>query len=317
MTLKIYQTTPFVVEKIWGGLRLGEILGQIDKHIGETWHASTLNEGPCSEVNSKKTLDHFLTLPYLLKLIDTKDHLSIQVHPDDQYAKKNNLGSGKSECWLILDAAPGAGIYLGFKEGVSKEKFFSDVRASKDVSVHLNFFEVRPGDFFYIPAGAIHAIGKNVFLAEVQQSSGVTFRAWDWNRLDESGKARELHINQAYDVANFDLEFNKKIKDIKLNELFLSNARLSKFDLITHPDFKATLLTVSMSETTIDLNSLIASTNRPITLFSLKGKVSAEFEKKNERLKFKMKQWDCLVSQEDGVKIKLDIKEEAHLLIIS
>ena len=142
-------------------------------------------------------------LPYLVKLLDTSDNLSVQVHPDDEYAKFNENSSGKTECWVILDAKPGAGIYLGLKEGVSKKKFSQALQNKEDLSQYLKFFPVKKYDFFFVPAGSIHAIGEDVFLAEIQQSSGITYRVWDWNRVDDKGNSRELHIEKALDVINF------------------------------------------------------------------------------------------------------------------
>ena len=317
MDLKVYQTSPFIVEKIWGGSQLGKFLGLTNKIIGETWHASTLIEGPSFETRKQKTLDHFLQLPYLLKLIDTSDHLSIQVHPDDDYAKKNNLGSGKSECWLILEAQKGAGIYLGFQENVSKEDFFRDVKASKDISPYLNFFAVKSGDFFYVPAGTIHAIGKDVLLLEVQQSSGVTYRVWDWNRTDDNGQPRELHIEQALKITNFDLQFNRNLAALKQENLFSSESEAKCFLLVEHANFKATLLTISAQNSSFDLAFLVNKSTRPITFFLIKGSAEVVFSKGKVVLPFKINKWDCLVSAEEDAKIYLNAFEETSILIVS
>jgi len=222
--------TSHVVEKIWGGNKLALMKGiskdrdlNLDR-IGETWEVSLLKEGPSfggegrpiSEVVGDNAFD------YLVKFIDTSDDLSIQVHPDDDYAKKNEDSLGKTECWFILAADEGCGIYLGLKEGIDREHLERAITNEENVSELLNFCPIKAGDFFFVPAGTIHAIGKGVTLAEVQQSSGITYRVWDWNRLDSEGYSRELHVKKALDVINFEVNANKiesfKIKPIKKNQ---------------------------------------------------------------------------------------------------
>ncbi len=210
MKNSILYPTPHQVFKIWGGRRLANIFNlDTTEKVGESWVVSRHHDGP-SRVNGE-SLDRFLDetqLPYLVKLLDTSDNLSVQVHPDDEYARQVESSSGKTECWLILDAKPGAGIYLGLKEGVSKEDFSKALENKDNLSGYLKYFPVSKHDFFFVPAGTIHAIGKDVFLAEIQQSSGITYRVWDWNRLDDQGNSRELHIKQALDVTNFESDFN-------------------------------------------------------------------------------------------------------------
>lgn len=206
-------TKPVLIEKIWGTARLGVLKGSAsEKKIGESWEVSTLAEG-----NSLP--DTNIVLDYLIKFIDTSDHLSVQVHPGDEYAKLHENSSGKNECWLILESEPGCGIYLGFKSGVTKEQFQKGLQHNEDMSQYLNFYPTTPGDFFYVPAGAVHAIGKGVMLAEVQQSSGITYRVWDWNRVGDDGKPRELHVNKAMDVLNFDKRFNQELEKNHLSSL--------------------------------------------------------------------------------------------------
>jgi mannose-6-phosphate isomerase len=153
--------------------------------------------------------------PILLKIIDSADHLSVQVHPADNYVRLRPHESGKPECWYILEAAHGAGLYLGLKERVSKDALRRAIEQEEDVSQYLNFVEVHPGDFFVIDAGTIHAVGAGVTLIEPQKiapkKSGKTYRLWDWNRkydaqgnLNPNGKSRELHIEECFDVITFD-----------------------------------------------------------------------------------------------------------------
>lgn len=236
----LMKLAPHIVCKIWGGTKLNSLKSKNSSEpIGESWEVSALKEGPSYfEKRPLSELVEFEKLPYLIKLIDTSDHLSVQVHPDETYAKQNENAQGKTECWLILDAAPGAGIYLGFKPGVTKEKFEKAIRSSDDLTPFLRFFPVKRGDFFFVPAGSVHAIGKDVFLAEVQESSGITYRVWDWNRL-ENGKPRTLHIDKALDVLNFDNESNEPMSFCAREDLFSFNGeerlleeRLFNLDLV-------------------------------------------------------------------------------------
>ena len=153
--------------------------------------------------------------PILVKLLDAADHLSVQVHPSDDYAGLKPNESGKPESWYILEAEPRCGLYLGLREGVSDAQLRQAIDAQEDVSQYLNFVEVHPGDFFVIDAGTIHAIGAGVTLIEPQKiaskRSGKTYRLWDWNRKydaqgnkDPNGTPRELHIDDSFRVIDFE-----------------------------------------------------------------------------------------------------------------
>ena len=139
------------------------------------------------------------TFPLLIKFIDARDDLSIQVHPRDEDRHVLQPGeAGKTECWYILDAAPGAKLYLGFCAAISQEQFAQAI-TDGTLMQYIQAFDVKPGDFFYIPAGTLHAIGKGVYLAEVQQNSDTTYRVFDYNRL-QNGAPRALHVEQAMAV---------------------------------------------------------------------------------------------------------------------
>jgi mannose-6-phosphate isomerase len=213
MNKEIKNIKPYFDYKIWGGSKISKLFGLNTKDkIGEAWLISTHIKGS-SILSNGKLLREEIDLPYLIKIIDTTDNLSVQVHPDDQYAQKFENDLGKSECWYILEAEKNAGIYLGFKDGVTKDSFKEVVNQNKNVNEYLNFFPVQAGDFFYVPAGTVHAIGAGITLIEIQKSSGVTYRVWDWNRL-ENGKPRELHINKAFEVFDFNSRPNV-IKNVK------------------------------------------------------------------------------------------------------
>lgn len=140
--------------------------------------------------------------PLLLKLIDAKMPLSVQVHPDDAYAQKHENKLGKTEAWVILNAKPGAKLVYGVREGVSREQLGNAALQGRALEDLLRQVEVKRGDVFYIPAGTLHAIGEGILLYEIQQSSDITYRFYDWERRDEHGNKRTLHTCQALDVAS-------------------------------------------------------------------------------------------------------------------
>lgn len=153
--------------------------------------------------------------PLLVKLIDANDNLSIQVHPDDEYAVVfEDGGLGKNEMWYIIDAKPGSKLVYGLKPGITKE-IFSDAIYNGDIENCLRYIEVAPGDIINIPAGVVHAIGEGILIAEIQQNSNTTYRVYDYNRVDHNGNKRPLHIEQALDVINFSIS-GKKTKSTGL-----------------------------------------------------------------------------------------------------
>lgn len=143
-----------------------------------------------------------LLFPLLIKLIDAQDALSIQVHPNDQLAKERHNSYGKTEMWYIVDAEKDAQLCLGFNRPVTKEEYLKHV-ADGTLADILARVPVKQDDAYFIPAGAIHAIGKGILIAEIQQTSDITYRVFDWNRVDKNGKSRELHTELAVDAINF------------------------------------------------------------------------------------------------------------------
>jgi mannose-6-phosphate isomerase len=250
---------PHLVPKVWGGEKLKVLKGLSlsGEPLGESWEISRLGEG--SSLVKKESGRELLSdlvgkdqLPYLVKLIDTTDNLSIQVHPDDLFAKAHEDSLGKTECWLILDSVLGAGIYLGLRSGVSQEQLSKAIDNKENISHLMNFYPVKRGDFFFVPAGSIHAIGAGVTLAEIQQSSGVTYRVWDWNRLGLNGKERDLHVNKALQVIEFDKNKNSSCF-FQMKKGLLSQS--GKFELIRHSDFNVDLYNLSIdSEMSLSLS---------------------------------------------------------------
>lgn len=211
-------------EYIWGGSKIHELLhkdtGTLPR-VAESWEVSTHPAGKSIVENGAfrgKTLNEYFDqigwgtagryaarnhqLPILIKYIDAKENLSIQVHPNDKYARKHEGDNGKNEMWFVLAADEGAFIYLGFSRDVTKEEVRRRV-ADNTLEEVLNRVEVRPNEAFYIPAGTVHAIGAGCLICEVQQTSNVTYRIYDYGRTDENGKPRELHVKKALDVLDY------------------------------------------------------------------------------------------------------------------
>ena len=208
---KIYRLTPALFSNVWGGNKLRAYgKNSSEDRIGESWELSfvsgseALSDGvKTSELFPKelwgKRAQGFDFFPTLTKFIDARDKLSVQVHPSDDYALKNEGQYGKSEMWYVVDADEGAGLYMGF----NKEYTPCEVEAAiEDGSIEnmLSFKSVKPGDVFFIPAGTVHAIGGGVLIYEIQQNSTLTYRLYDYKRRDQSGKLRELHVEKAMKV---------------------------------------------------------------------------------------------------------------------
>jgi len=300
---------PHIVCKIWGGKLLSS-LKKIDSKepIGESWELSILPEGESSFMGKKlSTLIDSTRLPYLIKFIDTSDTLSVQVHPDEFYASQNENAKGKTECWLILEAGEGAGIYLGFIEGVTKEKFEKAIRAREDLTPYLRFYPVKKGDFFYVPAGSVHAIGKNVFLAEVQESSGITYRVWDFNRL-EKGKPRELHIDKALDVLNFAPEANEAMYFRAREDLFSYNGEQ---EILTEKLFKLDLINLVPNEV---LEKNLLKSERPISFVCFEGKGLLRL-KENE-LFFESYETILIPAEDEGT-LEIFAHEKVSFILVS
>lgn len=201
----------------WGGNKLGSLFNKAipDDQTGECLEVSAL-PGLESCSPEKQTLSELIELygkrllgnlvqgdfPLLLKLIDAKDQLSVQVHPDDSYAKLHEGKFGKTEAWVILAHEPGAELVYGLKEGTTREELKTASENGRQVESLLQRVKVRVGDVFYIPAGTVHAIGSGIVLYEIQQSSDVTYRFYDWDRADAKGNKRPLHLEKALDVSD-------------------------------------------------------------------------------------------------------------------
>jgi mannose-6-phosphate isomerase len=232
---------PICLEKIWGGNRLKTLLGKNynTKNCGESWEISGV-EGNISVVANgflkgndlselieiymgdlvgDKVYEQFgAEFPVLIKFIDAQDDLSIQVHPNDELSKERHNAFGKTEMWYVVDVAEGALINSGFNQPVDREKYLEYLE-NGNLTDLLKYDEAKVGDVFFIPAGRVHAIGKGSLVAEIQQTSDVTYRIFDYNRKDEKGNVRELHNDLALDAIDFSyLEDYKTKYNAELNK---------------------------------------------------------------------------------------------------
>ena len=224
---------PRVKERIWGGQAIltkkGKAAGRLskDKLYGESWDLSSVSgdisvvangflkgnnleeiiEVYMGELVGEKIFEQYgLEFPLLMKYLDCNDKLSVQVHPDDTLAEERHNSFGKTEAWYVVDCKPGASIYLGFKDlNLTREEYIAAVAESR-LEELLNRVEVKPGDVFFIPAGTVHALGAGLEVVEVQQTSDVTYRIYDWDRVDSEGKSRELHTSLAVDAIDFEAD---------------------------------------------------------------------------------------------------------------
>lgn len=206
-------------QAIWGGTRLKRDYGKKADFdaIAESWElsvregATNLVENGCgagrslAECLSEMGLDAVQpgydgkVFPLLIKLIDAESPLSVQVHPDDAYAKTKGVGNGKTEMWVVIDAKPGAELVMGLADGVNRAGFSIAVAEKKFDGV-MKRVPVKGGDVFFIPSGMLHAIGGGILIAEVQQNCDTTYRVWDYDRRDRDGNLRPLHVKEALDV---------------------------------------------------------------------------------------------------------------------
>lgn len=245
MSLYPLKFKPIFKERIWGGNKIKTVLNKDFSPLpncGESWELSGV-EGDVSIVCNGKLKDNSLAelveiymgdlvgeknyerfgneFPLLIKFIDSQDNLSVQVHPDDELSKKRHNAYGKTEMWYVIDAEPGAMLISGFKGEVSKQTYLKAVE-NEDVESILNFMEVSAGDVFFMPAGRVHAIGKGLLVAEIQQTSDVTYRIYDYKRKDANGNERELHTELAVDAIDYEkidnvrTDYKRDTKDVNI-----------------------------------------------------------------------------------------------------
>lgn len=221
--MKTVLLRPSGKDYIWGGTRLKREFGKAalpQDPLAETWECSTHPDGPSWVASGPErglTLGEWLAehpdylgsspsvsggIPVLVKFIDARENLSVQVHPDDAYAAREENGqAGKTEMWYVVDAEPGAKLVFGLNRETSREELRASIGRGT-LEQYLNYVPVRRDDIFFIPSGTIHAIGRGVIIAEIQQNSNLTYRLYDYGRLGKDGRPRQLHVEKALAVAD-------------------------------------------------------------------------------------------------------------------
>jgi len=233
--MKLYPLVfePILQDRIWGGTKLATDLGKSNlptDTTGESWELSDVNSNVSvvangeykgqnltdllekypAEVLGYKVHEKFgKDFPLLFKFLDARDDLSIQVHPNDELAKIRHNSFGKTEMWYVMQADEGARIIVGFKHKSSPEEYLQNLESKSLISI-LNEVPVKKGDVFFLETGTIHAIGAGIVIAEIQQTSDITYRIYDWDRVDAQGKSRELHVEQALDAMNYNTTDTQK-----------------------------------------------------------------------------------------------------------
>jgi mannose-6-phosphate isomerase len=226
---------PILKEKIWGGDALEKNFGKNGsnlKNVGESWELSAISDNLSvirngflagnnieeiievymGDITGEAIFDKFgFEFPLLIKLIEAKEDLSIQVHPDNELAKKRHKAYGKTEMWYILQSEKKAKIYSGFSKPVTRELYINSLNNNTLQDI-LGIENAESGDAFFIPAGTIHAIGAGTVLAEIQQTSDITYRIYDWGRKNGKGESRELHTDLALDAIDFKSPARNKIR---------------------------------------------------------------------------------------------------------
>ena len=229
-----FRFEPILKEIIWGGdeICVFKDIQPRKTGIGESWEVSHVKNNISVVANGelkgrsledlievykekllgKKVIERFgTTFPLLIKFIDARDSLSIQVHPEDKLAKERHNSFGKTEMWYIINAAEKAFLYSGFAKAITPEQYIQSLEDDTFIS-YLQKFEVQSGDVFFLPAGRVHAIGAGCFIAEIQQTSDITYRIYDYNRKDASGNSRELHTSLAKDAIDYQVYPDYKLQ---------------------------------------------------------------------------------------------------------
>jgi mannose-6-phosphate isomerase len=239
-TLYPLKFKPIPREMVWGGSKLQKLYNKsfpADSKIGESWEISGIGgaisiveNGRLEGNNLQELIEIYMgdligekvfekygiEFPLLIKLIDATDDLSIQVHPDDQLAARRHNSFGKTEMWYVLEAEPDAELITGFNREVNAGVYKEKLKSGKLLEL-MNIEKVQPEDVYFIPAGRVHAIRKGIVLAEIQQTSDITYRIYDWDRLDDKGNSRQLHIDEAMEAIDFG--FHDDYRTIAANDL--------------------------------------------------------------------------------------------------
>ena len=277
--MAILKLKPSGKDYIWGGHKLVDNYGKemTGDRLAETWELSCHPDGPSFVANGEdagKTLrqyieehgkkvlgtncERFEDFPILTKFIDAQDNLSIQVHPDNEYALKNEGQYGKTEMWYVVDADKGARLRSGFAKQVTPAQYEASVEDNTITDI-LAEYEIHPGDLFFLPAGRVHSIGAGAFIAEIQQTSDITYRIYDFNRKDADGNTRELHTELAKGAIDYTVlpDYRTKYEQVQDRET----------ELVSCPYF-----TTSLCDLTAPLTLDYAALDSFVVVICVEGK---------------------------------------------
>ncbi|TWJ02327.1 mannose-6-phosphate isomerase [Mucilaginibacter frigoritolerans] len=307
-------------DKIWGGQKIKTYLhkdfGSLP-NCGETWEISgvksdvsvvadgalageslaDLLEKYQDELVGKKVYDHFGNIfPLLIKFIDANEDLSIQVHPDDELAKKRHNSFGKTEMWYVIEADPGSTLIAGFNKELTQQEYLNKFNSGHLTDV-LNKEDVKAGDVFFLPAGRVHTIGKGLLIAEIQQTSDITYRIYDFDRVDDKGNKRELHTEEA--LAAIDYKHYSEYKTQYQPE------KDKAVHLVSCPYFTTNLLDFTHG-TTKDYSSLDS--------FVIYVCVEGEFTVKHNNDAYPVKMGDCILLPKSINKVELETTKGFKIL---
>ncbi|WP_373071995.1 type I phosphomannose isomerase catalytic subunit [Zeaxanthinibacter enoshimensis] len=284
---------PILKERIWGGTKLRDVLGKsiTDEHTGESWEISAVDgdvsvvangvhrgtslsrliEDSAEDLLGQSVVERFgKDFPILIKFIDAKKDLSVQLHPHDELARERHQSFGKTEMWYIMDADPGANLIVGFNRDLDKQTYKEYLQNDRLLEL-LNYEQVKEGDTFFINTGKVHAIGAGVLLAEIQQTSDITYRIYDFKRKDKNGNYRELHTELALDAIDY-----RKKDDFRVNYSQQPDAVNS---MVNSPYFKTNFLHLNR-DFALDLNERDAFT----ILMCVQGEASVTYKSESVSL---------------------------------
>jgi mannose-6-phosphate isomerase len=307
-------------DKIWGGKKIKSVLGKDFSPLpncGETWeisgvagNISVVNEGPLAGSELTDLIKKYKArlvgedvfknfgneFPLLIKFIDANDDLSIQVHPNDVLAQQRHGSFGKTEMWYILEADSQARLNSGFKKEIDEKTYLQHLNTNSLDKI-LNFENVEAGDVFFLPAGRVHYIGKGVCLAEIQQTSDITYRIYDFDRTDDKGNKRELHTEEA--LAAIDYKYYKDYKTRYLKKLNES------VPLVSCQYFNTNL---------IHLNTVVDRDYSSLSSFVIYICTEGELSLQTEEALTEVKKGDCVLLPAEIKKVRLAPKKESKVL---
>jgi len=315
-----FKFTPVYKDKIWGGQKIKTLLrhdiGDLP-NCGEAWLVSGIDESPSVVCNGalegnelNELVEVFMgdlvgesvfdkygeTFPILVKIIDSNDWLSVQVHPDDELAEEMGIGSGKTEMWYVMQADADAELIAGFRDGVTQQSFTEAVEKHA-IANTLNKTDVKRGDVFFIPAGRIHALGPGCLVAEIQQTSDNTFRIYDWDRIDQFGMMRELHTEKAFKALKYD-----SLDDYKSPYKIAENKTAS---VVECPYFTTNIITLNAQ-----LNKDYSELDSFVILLCTEGGFDLEWDNGTEHVSM----GECILIPNIINKISIKAKPECKIL---